>query len=488
MHIARLAAASRLAAAVVALTVASLAPGCSCGPIIPIFPELPDAGIPTEVPDGWVVIDEDSYETYAACAGGDMLGEEQLVAATTTLAAREDGTVDVSISARDCIRYAREIAGGQTVHAEVSAWTGEIMYVLLDGELVVLGRRAVLARWDRREDGALVGAIDADERPIDPEDDFFEVETISHGADYRSTRRDPASREPVSRLTIDTTGVQPTQTTERLHDGVLQVVDHTVITPEHERGGPSGGDDCVETASSCSADVTARLDQMMARAMARGATCLAGSSGDDLSPAFETLSHFWNDQHQWGCMEAGCNFAQWCGVTCPDPGANRIYVDVSALDRLPQAQQLGTLFHELTHGSIGVHTDVVVNSEIESGATRRDALMRRYVDRVDACEAYCFGDSPTRCACATCLDTRTCDPRCSELRTCVENDCTSGSGGCVPIMSEAIGAACVSARADGGEQATWFPTMAVCVMSGCGSGGRADECRSYSRSCNPGCE
>src|SRR5262249_47753497 len=107
------------------------------------------------------------------------------------------------------------------------------------------------------------------------------------------------------------------------------------------------------------------------------------------------------------------------------------------------------------HGVLGGHSDAVVNSNLTD--SRRDTLMRRYADPVHACEAYCFAPTPTRCACATCLDRKVCEEPCADLADCAESDCTSGSGGCVTIMSEAVGASCTS-TVDDVESTWWTPT------------------------------
>ncbi|MFO0683284.1 MAG: hypothetical protein U0234_14600 [Sandaracinus sp.] len=453
--------------------------GCSCGGPGPFQYSIPDAAIPSTLPTGSVPIDPSQIQAISACSGIDrMLDDTRLVTLTTgTLAARADGTVDVALSTDECVHFTREIAGGVLVSATFYGYTGQIdlAYDPATGEATYGARRAVVARWEQR-DGALHGQLDADARLWDSDDTTFEVETIERARYYQVTRRDAASGEIAFRLTDDAEVSPPVQTTERQVGGVLQVVDTTVMDASTLAQGPST-DDCTGTAVPCDEATAARLEGQLAQALARGSNCLMGEPWMTM----QGLRLLWSQQHEWSCMAAGCDFAQWCGVSCPDAGAQRIYVDTAALARGGATAQLGVLFHEFMHGVIGTHLGVVVNSGINDAPDRRGQLMRRYVDPVDACEAYCFDAAPTRCDCATCLDTVTCDPRCSGLASCVANDC-SGEGGCVSIMSEAVGAAAVTGS--GSEaSAEWYPTLAECQMAMPGA-----DCRSFSRSCEPGCE
>jgi hypothetical protein len=74
------------------------------------------------------------------------------------------------------------------------------------------------------------------------------------------------------------------------------------------------------------------------------------------------------------------------------------------------------LFHEFLHFQFGPHSPYLQNSN-----------RRKEFDRTYACESLCFGMSdspqggnsnPTKCTCASCLQTNVCDPRCK-----LEPDC-----------------------------------------------------------------
>src|SRR6185295_17506875 len=101
----------------------------------------------------------------------------------------------------------------------------------------------------------------------------------------------------------------------------------------------------------------------------------------------------WPATHTSTCMPPSCTIAHRAGNNTIDVGEALTTTYVAREDR--------TLFHELMHGVLGGHLDAVVNSEIDSPADRRHALMRKYADPVDSCESYCFDTTPTRCACAT---------------------------------------------------------------------------------------
>jgi hypothetical protein len=185
-------------------------------------------------------------------------------------------------------------------------------------------------------------------------------------------------------------------------------------------------------------------------------------------------------------MASACTFAHFDDRA--SSGRPTIDVGYESWSVRPRNVQLGTLFHEFLHNVLGVHSDEIVKSDLEDIEGRRGVLMRRYADRVDACEAYCFADLPTRCACARCLDVKACDSQCSGLASCTEYASDPGGGGTVAIMSEAVGAACVLATPDPeGVRANWHSTVAACRMSGCESS-RRGTCRSYSVSCNESCQ
>lgn len=450
--------------------------------------DLPDASLgPGELPPDAVPIDPDLIDELSACyARSTLFPEARIVAATEALRDHADGNTDTVLTDDACVHFLREMSGGELASAEFRAFTGEIV-TAFDGEEVVFGARFVtLGRWVREADGTLSGSIDRDDDAFAPGDDFAEVRTTERTGYYRVTRFNPASRLVEWQLTQDRTVTPPLQTTEALVDGTLTVVDRTVLDPEAEMACDDAGLDCFGRRAACDAAQIANLEASLTIALARGTSCMSqlvpeATSVNDVWERLQALKNLWTRQHAWSCMPTGCSCAHWCDG-CGDAGRHVIDIGYEDWTARPREMQLGTLFHEFMHGVIGGHLDVVINGTLPPG--RQGTLMRRYVDRVDACEAYCFAPEPTRCACATCLDRFTCDEPCAGLASCTEWD-SSAPGGTVAIMSEAVGAACVTTNAAGEEVGEWFTTMAGCRASGCASRG---SCRSYSRSCEPGCE
>lgn len=453
--------------------------------------ELPDAGDGT-LPSDVVEISSDDVEAYALCgAGGVRMSEDLVVAATVALRDLSDGETETRLSDDGCIRFRRTMAGGVPTSAEFRIFSGVVDYAFRDGEPVFGAHYVTMARWERDASGTLNGTIDADESRADRGDDFFEVRTVERPGYYRVTGYNPASREIEWQLTQDRTSA--TQVTEALVEGTLGVVDTTVIGTENEEACADGAG-CFEMATSCSAAQVTRLEDSMARALARGTSCMAGvNNGPDGTPGPETetwqrlqaLKNLWTSRHEWACMPPGCGCAHWSEGGGAG-GIDRIEIGFDDWTARAPEMQLGTLFHEFMHGVVGAHLDVAINGTLPEG--RQGTLMRRYVDRVDACEAYCFSPTPTRCACATCLDRRTCDQPCAGLASCTEYAPAPDGSGVIAIMSEAVGAACVTTITVNGheeESAAWSTTMAACRATCAASGGT---CRSYNRSCEPGCE
>lgn len=455
-------------------------------------PELPDADLPdvgTMLPDDALEIPAEEVSAYATCSRA-VMSEALVVAATEALRGREDGDVEVRLSDDGCIRFRRSMSGGELVSAEFRIFTGEITQVFRDNTFVFGAFFTRMARWTRDADGTVHGAIDADDDRAERGDDFAEVEVTTRDGYYRVVGHNPASRQVEWRMTQDRSGL-PTQTTEALVDGTLRVIDTTVLGPENEACGDGLSiSECIGMSRSCTPAQVAVLDEAMARALARGVTCMATGNGETETETWQRLQammRLWTMRHDWACMPPSCGCAHWTDGFEESAGQNdRIEVGFEQWSSLSTQRQLGTLFHELMHGVVGAHLDVVINGELPAG--RQGMLMRRYVDRVDACEAFCFADQPTACACATCLDRRACDEPCAGLAGCIEYGPTPDGSGTMAIMSRAVGAACVTMTDVDGhaeETASWHVTMAQCQAACPAMGGT---CRSYNRSCDPGCE
>ncbi|NJK88199.1 MAG: hypothetical protein HC923_01595, partial [Myxococcales bacterium] len=308
---------------------------------------------------------------------------------------------------------------------------------------------------------------------------------------YQYSVRSSSDGPVEERVTLEDTADGRRQTVERWYEGSLRVLESAILQDEQFTQGP-GISECLSQAVSCSASQQAMLESSFREAILRGTSCMSSLSeqgtleSQEIWSRFQALKNLWSRAGVFGCMPAACTFAHWGGGLTPGTGPYEIKIGYEGWTGRPRNQQLGTLFHEFMHGVLGGHLDVVVNSEINSPADRRGRLTRRYVDRVDACEAYCFGTDPTSCSCAKCLGLKACEGSCASLARCSEFECT-GSGGCVAIMSEAVGTACVKVEPDGKEQsATWYSNCVACEMSTCVSEGGT--CQSFSLSCQESCK
>lgn len=121
----------------------------------------------------------------------------------------------------------------------------------------------------------------------------------------------------------------------------------------------------------------------------------------------------------------------------PNKSPVEITIDPSRLfPNSPQKIKL-VLYHELLHAIRGVHdlSDIADSSKVND------------LDPVYACSSMCFDSNPTQCNCAKCLDTKVCDPRCSDYNS----NCNSAYSRCpCPVGSNA---------------GKWFDTEAQCRVA-----------------------
>lgn len=455
----------------------------------PVMPDLPDAGL-NEVPPNSVVISEDDVDWVQSCMFGSPDADALLDAAFEAFEAFDDGTLEVELSDDRCLRFSRTMAGGQLQAARFYRFTGEtdVVYGGDDVQYVAFVRNQAV--WERLESGVLRGQVHDDSvAPLRGAESPWEVEILEDVANRRrTTTRFDANGEVQWRITTQGSADGTTQTVERLVDGAL-VTETTIVGDENR----AQGDPCMAQGGTCDQATIDALDAAMKEALKRGTKCmrqLNDGSRDDTWMRYVMLQQRWTQGHRWRCLPANCTNAQWCD-TCQDSG-EPLTIEIGAVEwqafhGRDAIGATGVLFHELMHGVIGYHPDTIVNSDVYRELNRRDKLMRRYTDRVNSCQAYCFypeGVTPTKCSCAACLDTTVCDDRCSGLESCIEYE----NG--VAIMSEAIGTACIKydpeLNGHGEETATWFSQKADCDASDCAStGGR---CESKSVSCDEGCE
>ena len=133
---------------------------------------------------------------------------------------------------------------------------------------------------------------------------------------------------------------------------------------------------------------------------------------------------------------------------------------------------VSTLFHELLHVTRGPHfDDEVYFNDLPQGSIGK--LGYTYSDSLRSCEELCFGTIKTRCSCASCLQTKACDSRCSGYASCTVPKPDGGYS-----MSEAVGALCKT------NPPSWHATLAACQ----GSCSSPSSCKSMSVSCDPNCK
>lgn len=454
----------------------------------PEMPDMPDAGL-NEMPDNAIVISEDDLEWVTACMLGSLESDALLDAAFDTYDARDDGTVEVELSDDHCLRFTRTMAGGRMQSARFYRLTGETDVVFSGDEVQYVAFTHDEAVWERDAGGVVTARLhdNAVALPRGAESPW-EVEIVEDNANRtRTTTRFDSNGNLEWRITITETADGTMQTVERVVDG--ETVTETTYIDIENRAQAANCNDAGVTCDDATAEV---LDAAMRDALKRGSKCLREISQgrDDTWMRYVLLQQRWTEAHAWGCLPSGCGIARWCD-TCQDSGDPLVIdIDFNAWQTFRTQNPemgVGVLFHEMMHGVLGYHPDEIVNSDIYDEGNRREKLMRRYTDRVNACEAFCFypsGTTPTKCACAACFETKVCDDRCSGFESCIEYD----NG--VAIMSEAVGTACVEfdeGLGDHGEsKGTWYSTKAECDASACVSAG--GKCESKSVSCDEGCE
>lgn len=135
-----------------------------------------------------------------------------------------------------------------------------------------------------------------------------------------------------------------------------------------------------------------------------------------------------------------------------------ITVDPAKVDSAADDFVASTMCHELMHFSaLGLHDPALEGN-----------LRRGEMDPVYACEELCgfsgLGGGPTKCHCATCLETVACDPRCEPYR-----ECDPQMGAICPCPARHF----------------WYPTYTQCKTE-CPSGLSCfgySECINLDRSC-----
>jgi hypothetical protein len=211
----------------------------------------------------------------------------------------------------------------------------------------------------------------------------------------------------------------------------------------------------------CSADQRAKVDALLERAARNGTTCLGGANLPELK--FRLLRELATKSFVVKCTDSDDFVAAMDGAYGRlFPGRTLLWVNVKLFTG-SEAEQEGTLFHELLHFFEGHDGDV---EALADGSTNLG-----YADRVYACERLCYSSKANRCHLAACQGKKVCevDPSAFERTTGKKLEaCWSG---------HQVGALC--RKAPGQRQ--WCTTAAECDAA-CGQ-----PCESKSISCNESC-
>lgn len=310
---------------------------------------------------------------------GDPVTVESLAAARAAL---EGGALSVDVSAGGCIRYLRTLEGDQ----------------LTSDAVVVAGETT--AEYAYTAAGAS-GRQDVDH------DGFFESDAaLTLGTDpeiaLELRRFDPGSGEVTRRE-------QRLGTGDTVHVLVEEygVVVNQFDTPAEQATGASEA--VAATFTDCGVDGHARYLAQMLRCLARTPMCLEQHGRKDVAREM---------------LRMGLKVTIRCGADLGDAYANanareaglgrtpRITVNPAKMDGASDGVVASTMCHELMHfGSLGLHDPALDNHP-----------RRGEMDPVRACEELCgfsgLGDGPTKCHCATCLETVECDERCKPYKVC----------------------------------------------------------------------
>jgi hypothetical protein len=358
------------------------------------------------------------------------------------LAAVAAGQTQVSLSPGGCVALHRAVSSGQV--------TGQ--QLLVSNTAVATGTRTaggVEIAWDYDRDGC-------------PEHRTT-VTGAGPAAIRQDTRYDPGTRKPISRATW-----QPSGPDDRLVEEKADPAGTWMVVGGYSTPGDAGyeatavGQDgltVLAQGTACTPEQDAHLRNRLRNAWRTGMSCFDQYKATDLGMdlAFNLAVRD---------VEFGCSYKDPCEAHL-DPASYRdptapIHIDVDYgcfTTQLSDYEQAKTLFHELMHVLVGGHN---LNNQTYS----------RYeeADRTTACENLCFGPDPTsKCSCATCLGTTTCDQRCS-----IHPECDPQLGFACPCPTGpnagklfATCAACL-ARCPSGLSCFGFSTCTA-QYRGCGS-------------------
>jgi hypothetical protein len=324
----------------------------------------------------------------------DPVTQSSLAKAKAALAA---GKTRVRLSPKGCFTYAVTTKGKVTTDTIAASGTAV----------------AVTTRQGSR----LAQKLDADL------DGFFELDRIvqrgSKGTlTSTQTQYAPKSRKAIARDTMSQAGSVTTVTlSESVSSSLEPVAMFTVDGPDihgyagPEYSGPAGSDD------PCSAAQLADLGRTFDAAIRVGLECMQHYDATEI--LLDVMFSYVARDLVFGCIAKCPNGNQCVGSTPPgsvnDPGQPVEILLPPVFFTLSDYDQQAILWHEFLHSALGYH-----HSKADLASSRKFEK-----DRVYACETLCFGRNydtkdvtPTKCSCAVCLKTTSCDKRCRLYENC----------------------------------------------------------------------
>jgi hypothetical protein len=418
-----------------------------------------------------------------AAAHEECVGDAELPTAALIEAAYRDlvvkareGVSEAPLTPKGCMFARRTVTGGKVTAFALMRYLG------FDGALLPLdgGFETVSAvpigRWTIDVAGTTFGELDDDENHVI---DTETKEVVDSAGVLQSYVRTSWDAQPFAtpvlkdRLTITRVGADRLSLREeRAITGGTEVV-RAFEYPQKQHACLDGtGPDTDVMCGPADKDIVMTITML---AMEKGMGCMASQSqpmGAKLAEAFgKLMSRGFNlDCYTGGESEASVDTGAYNADGTIQLNVNRGLLECDG------NRQMRTIFHEFMHLVQGGH-------DVYDDIPKPGPLSNTYSDPVRACEGLCFDAAPTKCTCAACLGTKACDPRCTNMNSCVVRPNDGG----VATMSEAVGAECRNPAYTGVAGSTagsWHLTMMEC-NSMCSYG--AVNCKSKSVSCDPSC-
>jgi hypothetical protein len=330
----------------------------------------------------------------------DPVTEASLAAAR---AAEESGATEIPLSPGGCLTYRRT----------------------LDGDAVTSETLIAGGRTDSEYTYTDAGAMGREDRNLDGVFDWEAVLT-------RGT--DPEILVAIRELDLQT-GAEVRREERTVRGDTIHVVVFeagTIVnqfdTAVEQPGGLVGPAD---TGEECDADLKKQTEKDLDRCKARTPKCFEKHGRGDLGRAVLKAGQ----RVEIRCADLGDALAQANAREAVFGAKRTITINPKRMGGASEEIRTATMCHELMHFTkLGLH-DLGFKELPRFGE----------FDKVTACEQLCgYGvppATPTKCQCATCLDTLVCDDRCKSYR-----DCKADMGAICPCPPRHI----------------WYPTYTIC--------------------------